>query len=165
VSRTKRMQRISSLLQIQENEARVALAKAEIEYAAADAAVTSVFEQCRNTAAQAEDGADADAGILPLKAARLIVQSGWMEATHRATIRHDAAENAERSRADWQHAHRRHEATTRLVARWEERGRVEADRKTDAQLDDLINARQVTNERSRPDNFEDHPEDRRVGSR
>lgn len=137
MSRLARMQRIGSILELRETNAKTALAAAERSLDQANDAVAMVLEQCRDTARRP------GAGDLPFAAARLILDAGRMEASHRETLRDEAAQLAIERRRSWQREHQRREAAAKLLDRWREDHQLDLNRQADNQLDDLINARNL----------------------
>ena len=143
MSRLRRMQRIRTLLEVEERRTRLAAGQANRELTEASARVEDVMAQCRRVAAGSSQGSGVGAGgsDLPVAAVGAVLRSGWLETTHREAEHAVAAQTADERRSDWREAHRRHDAVGRVIDRWrdaaDERHRV-AESKA---LDDAIAAR------------------------
>ncbi len=86
-------------------------------------------------------GGDGLGTALPVAARMAVVQSGLAEAAQRETDRNAASDDAAAKAGVWLEANSRHEAATRILDRWQESADVEAARRADAEIDEVITAR------------------------
>ncbi len=127
------MQRIADLAERQELSSRRALADATNEHEAADAALRSVFLQCRDVVEQAD--------VFSVRFGRSLIEAGWLTEQQRRIDRDAAAISVEISRTAWQRQRTRLDALGRLVDRLADADAEAQDREAAQELDDLLNAR------------------------
>ncbi len=127
------MQRIADLAERQELSSRRALADATNEHEAADAALRSVFLQCRDVVEQAD--------VFSVRFGRSLIEAGWLTEQQRGIDRDAAAISVEISRTAWQRQRTRLDALGRLVDRLADADAEAQDREAAQELDDLLNAR------------------------
>lgn len=132
-SRTNRMRRLSDLAEKQERQSRRALADAAIEHDAAEAALRSVFLQCREVVEQPD--------AFSIRFGRGLIEAGWLAEEQRRTERDAAAIAVETQRSAWQNQKSRLDALGRLVDRLADVDSASADRASAHELDDVLTSR------------------------
>lgn len=140
MKRIERLRRVGNILETQERGARRAMAKANDELRQATADLEAVLDQCERLI-RPGDGQRASEPTLPVVVSAAIVQAGLREAGNRAETIETATEAAEERQRIWREANRRQEAVDRLVDRWREEEEMEADKRNNDGLDEVITAR------------------------
>ena len=132
-ARTKRMQRVADLAEKHERRSRRDLVAASDEHERAEAALRSVFLQCREVVEQHD--------AFSIRFGRSLIEAGWLSEQQRRTERDAAAIAVETKRSAWQQQRTRLDALGRLVDRLADADAEAAVREVERDLDDLINTR------------------------
>jgi flagellar biosynthesis chaperone FliJ len=127
------MQRVADLAQKHERRSRRDLVVATGEHERAEAALRSVFLQCREVVEQ-HDG-------FSIRFGRSLIEAGWLSEQQRRTERDAAAIAVETKRSAWQQQRTRLDALGRLVDRLADADADAVEREVERELDDLINTR------------------------
>ena len=129
------MQRLSDLTEKHERRSRRDLIEATTRHDAAEAALQSVFLQCRAIVEQPD--------AFSVKFGRGLIEAGWLAEEHRRSELDAAASHVEARRTAWQHQKTRLDALGRLIDRLAEDEAGAADRAAADELGDIIASRIV----------------------
>lgn len=145
-ARTKRMQRLAELTEKRERRSRRDLMEATQQHDAAEAALQSVFLQCRQIVEQPD--------AFSTRFGRGLIEAGWLAQEHHRAERDAAAVDVESRRSAWQQQRTRLDALGRLIDRLGEDETSQVDRAAEAELADLIAARLVAMQEARSNGIE-----------
>lgn len=127
------MKRLADLAEKHERRSHQELVQASSEQEAAEAALRSVFLQCREIVEQPD--------AFSVRFGRGLIEAGWLAEEQRRVERDAAAIAVENRRTAWQEQRTRLDALGRLIDRLSEAETAAAEREAERELEDLINAR------------------------